>query len=279
MNKIKIDTSKHIAFLIYPRSGTTILRSYLCNLLGYRNASEIFNHHVTGTEIIIEDNRIVKWFNTNARPNLSVSDLIKRSHDYLNTLSKLTEINEFAVFSVFADSFYRDDHTILSELSKRSDIQFIRQERADLLYAILSIMVGLKTDTFHNLDKMSKSRNMAKSYFDPDFVLGMLTKYVEEKKEINKYFPDTPIIYYEEFQMSPIKMMYMFDGIPRKILNLEFSKFSENYKNLVVNLEEIENLYEKFVNDNIEFFPQYSGIYNIEIPKHQGRQPRYLKAA
>lgn len=274
MNTIKIEKDKHIAFFILPRSGTTVLRAYLCDLLGYRNATELFNHYVTGTDIKIQDGRIVKWMNSDTRPKMTRDELIVRSFNYLGTLSTLKEMNELAVFSIYADSFYQYCPTLLPALSVRNDIQFIKQERADVLYASLSALISLKTAVFHNIDAVSKTRTTIPEYFDPEKIFDMLTAYVNERKEIHKHFPDLPTIYYEQFQMTPANMMHLFEGIPKKIISLRVSKFSENCKNLVTNLDEIEGLYEKFVNDNIEFFPQYNGTHKIDIPECQGRQPK-----
>ena len=283
MNKVTIEPNKHIAFIIQPRSGSSVLRQYLSQLLNYNNFGELLNHHVNTVEMEIKNNEIVniKHPDTKTRPSkdLTNDDLTLRSYNNLNTLTQLTEIKKYCVFTVLVRSFHDRGPDILTKLKERDDIQFIRQERADVLYAILSTIMSLQTDDFHNTDPtIIKKRELKRGKLNIDGIMNFLNTYVEERKLIKEYFPDIPVIYYEQFQMSPAKMMDMFDGIPKKLLSLSLSKFADNYKDkeIVTNIDEIEDLYEQFVNDNIEYFPQYSGEHQITIPAHQGRQPKIL---
>jgi len=283
MNKITIQPNKHIAFIFQPRSGSTVLRDYLCQVLQYRNASELLNHYVTTVDVEIKNNEIVTWKHPDSkiRPSedLTNDDLTLRSYNNLNTLSQLTEIKKYCIFMVLVRSFYESGPAILTKLKERNDIQFIRQERADVLYSVLSTIMSLETNEFHNSNSsIIKKRELKRGKLNIDWIMHYLNMYVEEKKLIKKYFPDIPVIYYEQFQMSPTKMMDMFNGIPKKLVSLNNTKFAENYKDkeIVTNIDEIEDLYEQFVNDHIEYFPQYSGEHQITIPAHQGRQPRIL---
>ena len=283
MNKITIDPNKHITFIIQPRSGSSVLRNYLCEILNYNNAGELLNHNVNTVDIEIKNNKIVKWEHPNSkiRPfvDKTVDDLTQRSYNNLNSLTQLTEIKQYCIFSTLVHSFFERGSDILAKLKERNDIQFIRQERADVLYSILSIFMSIDTDIFHNNDPtIIKKRELRHGKLNINAILQYLNMYVEERKLIKEYFPDIPIIYYEQFQMKPANMMNLFEGIPKKIVSLSTSKFAENYKDkeIITNIDEIEDLYEKFVKDHIEYFPQYSGEHQITIPAHQGRQPKLL---
>jgi hypothetical protein len=283
MNKVNIEPNKHIAFIFQPRSGSTVLRNYLCELLGYNNAGELLNHYINTVDIEIKNNKIVKWLHSDVKtpPGIDMSndDLTLRTYKNLNTLTQLSEIKEYSIFTVLVHSFYERGPNILTKLKDRTDIQFIRQERADVLYSILSVFMSMDTKDFHNQDPTSiKKRKLKRGKLNINAILDYLNTYVEERKLINEYFPDIPVIYYEQFQMAPAKMMDMFNGIPKKIISLGTSKFSENYKDkeIITNIDEIEDLYEQFVNEHIEYFPQYSGEHQITIPAHQGRQPKIL---
>ena len=283
MNKVTIESNKHIAFIIQPRSGSTVLRNYLSQLLNYNSAGELLNHNVNTVDIEIKNNKIVKWIHPdpNIRPSedMTIDDLTLRSYNNLNTLTQLTEIKKYCIFTVLVRSFRERGPDILTKLKERNDIQFIRQERADVLYSILSSFMSMLTDDWHNNDPTTiKKRELKRGKLNIDGIMYHLNRYVEERKLIKEYFPDIPVIYYEQFQMSPVKMIDMFNGIPKKLLSLSTSKFSDNYKDkeIITNIDEIEDLYETFVNDHIEYFPQYSGEHQITIPAHQGRQPKIL---
>jgi hypothetical protein len=283
MNKVTIEPNKHIAIIFQPRSGSTVLRDYLCQLLQYDNASELLNHYVNTVDIEIKNNKIVKWNHPDPKippsEDMTIDDLTLRSYNNLNTLTQLTEIKQYCIFSVLPRSFKERGSDILTKLKERNDIQFIRQERADVLYSILSIAMSIQTREFHNYNtNIIKKRELKRGKLNIDGIMYHLNIYVEERKLIKEYFPDIPVIYYEQFQMSPARMMDMFNGVPRKIISLSTSKFSENYKDreIINNIDEIEDLYETFVNDHIEYFPQYSGEHEITIPAHQGRQPKIL---
>jgi LPS sulfotransferase NodH len=286
MNKITIEPNKHIAFIIQPRSGSSVLRDYLSKLLNYGNAGELLNHNVTTVDIEIKNNEIVKWehldHNIPPSEDMTIDDLTLRSYNNLNTLTQLSEIKKYCIFTVLVRSFRERGSDILTKLKERNDIQFIRQERADVLYSILSIAMSVQTREFHNTDpNIIKKRELKRGKLNIDGIMYHLNMYVEERKLIKEYFSDIPVVYYEQFQMSPARMMDMFNGIPKKIISLSTSKFSENYKDreIITNIDEIEDLYEQFVNDHIEYFPQYSGEHQITIPAHQGRQPKILLSA
>ena len=101
--------------------------------------------------------------------------------------------------------------------------------------------------------------------------------YLENDKDIDKYFSDIPTIYYEQFQNNVNNLRNLFEGIPKKIVSNPYTKLGINYKEYVENIDEIEDYYEQFVNDNKEYFPQYFGkLPHITIPSSQGRQPRDL---
>ena len=190
MNKVTIEPNKHIAFIIQPRSGSSVLRDYLCEILHYNNAGEILNHNVETIDIEIKNNKIVKWEHADKgsrpAPDEPNDNLTQRSYDHLNTLTQLTEIKEFCIFTVLVRSFRDSGPAILQKLKERNDIQFIRQERADVLYSILSAFMSINSGEFHNTDpNIIKKRELKRGEIDINLVLRLLNLYVNELKLIN----------------------------------------------------------------------------------------------
>jgi hypothetical protein len=163
-------------------------------------------------------------------------------------------------------------------IANHKDTQFLRLERADVLYSVLSIEVARKSGIWHHVP----SEGLQKKQIDPfsiplNVIHQHLMDYIHEQDEINKEFGGAPIIYYEQFQHSIGTIREIFDGIPKKIISLPFERSGNNYKSLILNIDEIDDHYEMFVNKHQEHFPQYfNKLPHIKIPASQGRQPRDL---
>ncbi len=278
---IPIQPNKHIALLFEARSGSTVLRHFLATVLNYGNLNEYFNHRVGTDTLRIEGTDTYFTPGTGTRTNLTDSELAARSKGHLEILNQLTAINRYMVFCVMENSYREAYPTLTNELSKRSDIQPIRLVRADYLYSIISIMVSRNTGQWHNSMVNSslavKKREVKPFSVNIHLIEKMMLDYVISVDELNENFENAPIIYYEQFQTSPASMMNLFSGIPKKLVSVDLTKFSGNHKDLVENLDEVEDFYEQFVNDHKEYFPQYFGkLPHVQIPACQGRQPRDL---
>jgi hypothetical protein len=280
--KINLSKDKHIGIIFHPRSGSHVLRHYLNSVLGGLNLGELFNpgvlHHVVNFD---KDNRFATASLSDkdgTRVELSDEDTTKQVYEYFKLLDDLDAINTKAVFGVSPRSYMGTHPKIVSEISIKDNIQFIQLCRADVLYAIISIMISAESGEWHNLSRMQKDRNVKKKIFDVRHVKQMLELYVEEQNEINTHFPNVPTLYYEQFQFNVANLNKLFSGIPSKLVSIPYGKFTGNHKDLVENLSEVEDIYEQFVNDNKEFFPQYfNKLPHVQIDKCQGRQPNSIK--
>lgn len=266
--------------IFQPRSGSTVVRHFLSSASGRIDLGEIFNHKIKTTDLYINGNAVlVSQHGESIVDTLPESALFDRSLSYLDKFSQLTNIKTYSVFGVFEQSFMDDFPKLNELLSKRSDVQFIRQERADLLYSLISVAICTRTSIFHNNLNETKTsvleREVSPFHLNTNFIIDECNSYIRKQDIIKKYFGEIPVIYYEEFQNRPSNLLRMFSGFPKTLVSLQTGKFAGNYKDLVTNLDEIEEIYEKFVNDHPDYFPQYAGkIVGLEIPVSQGKQPR-----
>lgn len=278
---IHIPSDKHIGLLFQPRSGSHVLRFFLSAATGRTNLNECFNHYLsTKSNRIIPagDQFLVGNFN---EPILLTPDqMYQRSVDHMRSLSLMSEKRAYTIFSILPRSFSKEYPQLNNMLASRDDIFFIRLERADVLYSILSRIVCLQNDVWHNdvlrNDAKMLPRIHRKYVFPIDELETELYDYIKTSNTISENYT-APVLYYEQFQSSPASLRKLFDGIPQLILSSPVNKFAGNYKVQVENLSEVEEFYEQFVNDNAECFPQYFGkLPHIQIPLSQGRQPRDL---
>lgn len=280
---ILIQPDKHIALIMQPRSGSHVLRHFLSEALGYDNALELFNDLLSVYYVEINDNSTTYHNGGNIMPSdLTEQGLIMRSNDHLMMLNRLATKKQFAVFGVCINSYWKHNNTLTNSISLHPNIQSIRLERADVLYSILSVVMSKVTGIWHNTSRENNINAMSRKKIKPavidiNYIEEELNEYLSVTDEIYKNFGELPIIYYEQFQNSLSSMKDLFDNIPRKLISIPFNKFVGNYKDLITNLDEVENLYEQFVNEHKDYFPQYFGkLPHIKIPLSQGRQPRDL---
>jgi hypothetical protein len=244
------------------------------------NLVELFNANVIQPEIIIDEDTSTASLIFLPRSGQLVENPInaeKETVTQLVMLDKLSKINKPAIFGILVRSYKNNYPAFIEKLSKQENIQFVHLTRADVLYGIISTIICDETTIWHNKSDLQQERYVEKRIFNPSVILYCLNAYLDELKEIRTHFNSVHTIYYEQFQFNVSNLHNLFSGIPKKIISIPFNKFVGNYKDIIKNLDEIEDLYEKFVNEHAEYFPQYFGkLPDVIIPACQGRQPRDL---
>lgn len=259
---IKIEKNKHIGIIFRPRSGSTVLRKYLSVVLDYVNLSEYFNHKVIGATVTINNNEVYVDHIGDPTPDfVTANELIQRDNDRLGVLDELAKIKKYAVYNIFMSGCMDNHPELIKKLSQRTDTNFFLLERSDLLYSFISARLALISGIWHNNaydhNHVLLDRNLSKIIFPVEAIVKRLNEYVAEKKLLNESFKNLPVIYYEQFQQNPSNMMNLFEGIPKKIIDIGINKFSGDHRELVSNLDEIESIFNEFVQKHIEYFPQY----------------------
>lgn len=270
---MNIDTNKSVVILFQPRTGSHVLAHYLGEVLNKVNLGELTNP----TLDITYYDKHVKLYN-------------KPKNSYIPTEVTITaELNDrMAWYSKFLDSgssvmrapvvLYQSWYPGLSTLLKQEDRhQIIYLDRADVGYRLISTIVSQATTVWHNRNISSIVRTTDKITVSLPDVKLRLNMYLKSLDHIREYFGEVQTMYYEEFQDSASKLRNLINGIPKQIVSTPFNKFLGNHKDLITNLDEVEDFYEQFVNEHKEYFPQYFGkLPHIKIPASQGRQPRDL---
>jgi hypothetical protein len=278
---IPILPNRHIGLLFNARTGSSVLRNYLRQVLKYTDLAEMFNHYVKRVQIDLSGEPKFIFDFEDTRSYDSQETNIEISKVCLEKLSQMTEIKKFGVFGVLFESWWCHFPELAEQLSSRDDMQFIDLRRGDVLYGLLSTYISLLTNKFHNdfgigEKVVIKKRNVEPFIYPLDTLEMGLWHYRNHCEIVEKYFPNTPVLYYEQFQKTPANLMHLFSGIPKKICSVNVTKFEGNYKDLVLNLKEVEDFYAQFVSENPTCFPQYFGqVPYITIPKNQGWQPNF----
>jgi hypothetical protein len=197
----------------------------------------------------------------------------------IETLTLEASLSNYFVFTIHSTGYkpteYREN--LLKKLSNSNNIQFFKLKRADVLWTFLSMWFARISKIWHHSYENIKFHKPESLNIPLAFITILLQEDLQNDKDMDKYFPDIPTIYYEQFQNNVNNLRNLFDGIPKKIVSNPYAKFGINYKEYVENIDEIEDYYEQFVNDNKEYYPQYFGkLPHITIPASQGRQPRDL---
>ena len=205
--------------------------------------------------------------------------LPKPLNERFTTLTEMSEISKFAIFSIFVKDVLRYYPNTVRQIKQRSDIFFVRLKRADVLYSIISIELSKHTNIWHNIDNtntFSRENLKEKIEIPLNNMQTHLERYVNAEILIKDIFEGVPTIYYEQWQNNLSKLNTILN-LPNKLISVIHQKFTGNYKNLISNITEIEDYYEEFVNNHSEYFPQFfDKLPNIIIPKIQGRQPNQL---
>lgn len=271
---ISIDPKKNIGIIFQARSGSSVLQYYLAQVLDAINLQEIFNCYIPNDVVNAALSRVL---NSSVCPAYDVNttpDLLER----LPIINRINQIGKSCVFKLYIESYFKTSPEF-SDLIKNKNTQFIILDRADFLYSFISLFISQEEDSFHTVGNRAKDRvpKHKKYEINKKILTDYLKLYIVQRRHIDEYFPGIPTLYYEQFQMSPTKICSLFTGIPKRLISIPLSKFSGNHKDHIENLIELEDIYEQFVNEHSDYFPQYFGkLPRIVIPESQGRQPRDL---
>ena len=287
MYKIPILRDKHTGIIFDPRSGSHVLREFFSAVNNTINVGELFNpaRFINESDIIhneyikssMKGNRNFKHLGIINPDILDLDTCEQDDNENIETLKVEAEFSNYSVCSINSVPYYNRRENLFKKLVNSNVIQCIRLKRADLLSSILSIYFARTNKIWHKIDPNQIINAPETLKIPMDYIVERLKRNLENDKDIDKYFPDIPTIYYEQFQNNVHNLRNLFEGIPKKIVSNPFIKLGINYKNHVENIDEIEDYYEQFVNDNKEYFPQYFGkLPHVTIPASQGRQPRDL---
>jgi len=280
---IEIKNNKHLCIIFQPRSGSHVLRYYLSNILNRHNLTEWFNPGIIPPDVIVDIEHAI--VHKNGTPAIASELIYKKDNleeqksiflSRIDTLNNLSKINQYSVMSMYTEPYVVLDKTWLKIAAEQENIQFISLERADVLYSMISLIVAVRSKVWHNHETVLFSRNLNKFNIDINKMKHALDMYIKKTDIQNEYFGDLKTIYYEQFQYKITNISKLFN-VPNKIISIPYSKFQGNHKNLISNIDEIEDYYEEFVNKHPDYFPQYfDKLTHINIPANQGRQPEIL---
>ena len=279
METFKLRTDRHIGLLFQPRSGSHVLRAYLTELTGWQDLGEFLNTGVVHLDVDVGNDGFTFVDPPNRGqpvPNLTSDKKRIISGNNLDTLQKMSDTGTHTIFGMPLHEI--DVYPNLPNiLASRQDTQWIYLLRADVLYSLISVTMCIKTEHWHNL---SSTAGIRESEPFPILISGLeieLNKYIKSLEDVKQNFNNIDILYYEEFQFNINSLMKRFEGFPKKIISIPWSKFQGNHKDFISNIDEVEDFYEQFVNEHKEYFPQYFGkLPGVVIPACQGRQPRDL---
>lgn len=295
MNIPTIEPNKHIGILFQPRSGSHVVRHFLSSVTNNIDLGEVFNpvcysgkNRLSRLNTELVGNR--KLINSlNDAQEIVTSEEIKNKAlpdaiANIETLKVENELNNHTIFTIHSSGYYQYRPELFKNLADANYIQYIRLERADVLTSYLSIETARETKNWHRLfdsnqlpEDFPTELPLQRMQISIEHLVDRLKVYVNTCIDIDEYFPNVPTIYYEQFQYNVANLRNMFNGVPKKIVSIPYLKIGTNYKEWIDNIDEVENVYEQFVNEHKEYFPQYFGkLPHIKIPASQGRQPRDL---
>jgi hypothetical protein len=276
---IHIEPNKHICIFFHPRSGSTALRLHLTEVIpGLQNLQEFFNLYVK-YKFEFQNNKFVQIGDTESVVTRPIAEKKQMIKNRLNHLDRCTQNGLYSVFTAYVQSYMRHTPELTKQLMAREDVQYFYLQRADLLTGVLSLEAANRINIFHNYGN-TRQRTIKPFQVSMSRIKGILDLYVQTQQELEAADPSIRKIYYEEFQTDPNNMNLLFSGIATRENDISIRRFEDqiNYKNYIINIDEVEDYYRNFVFDNIRYFPQYSGeLTRITIPSFQGTQP-YLVA-
>jgi hypothetical protein len=286
MNKISILTNKHTGIIFTPRSGSHVLREFLSSVNNTINGGEIFNPTVISNvkednlnNFLLKGNRKFRHLGLSNDDSINLKTCEQDDIENIETLTLEASLSNYFVFTINSTGYQTTEYreNILKRLANSNNIQCFRLKRADVLWSFLSIWFARISQIWHQPYENINVYKPESLKIPLGYIIKRLQMDLENDKDIDKYFPDIPTIYYEQFQNNVNNLRNLFEGIPKKIVSNPYTKLGINYKEYVENIDEIEDYYEQFVNDNKEYYPQYFGkLPHVTIPASQGRQPRDL---
>lgn len=262
---ISLDKNKNIGIFFQPRSGSTVLQNYLTDAIQGENLGELFNFSNTAYVGLDYENTPKMGFHPATLPqkNKSIDLEIEKRLGYFKLFHKRK------VVKISTASYIHTHPQFTEQIKDKLNMQFINLVRGNLLDALISYHVSFLSKKFHHSSSdVTINRKLSNRVVCPlDLFDKQLHDYVEIQKHIHSYFDDIPTLYYEQFKDSPIKLIPLFDGFPKKIINCVLN--ASRIKNIeyVENYTEVTQLYRQFVMDNSEWFPQYFGkISGVTLP-------------
>jgi hypothetical protein len=263
---IKIDKEKNIGIIFEPRSGSTVLASYLSQSTNMTNLEEIFVasatqkisiHPVNNTVTVSKDNEFIQPYGT---------DEVKKVLDARFANWKSVEKINLSIVKIYVES-YINVYPEFTSILKNENMQFINLERADFFYSFISTNVSDRDNRWHNVDKISARRELEKYSIAPEYLIRWCNNYIKKTDHVRNHFPDIPTIYYEQFQNNIHALRKMFTGIPNILPSIPYTKFLGKQTDYIENIDELTDCFLEFANKNREYFPAYfNEIPGIKLP-------------
>ena len=282
--KFSLPVDKHIGIILDPRSGSHAFRNYVSSSLDILNMGEFLNPMIHSLNLLVDKNKKFVYTVPDqryGRPLQLVNETLidQWIDEKIKILDEMSSIDQFGIFSIVLKNTLSYFPDVIKKIKNNSNIHFIRLKRIDVLYGIISIEICKHTDIWHNVDHtntFSRENIKDKINIPLDVINKHLEMYIKCESLVEEIFGKVPILYYEQWQNN-IRNLNKILNLPNKLVSIDYQKFTGNYKNLILNIDEIEDHYEEFVNKHPEHFPQYfDKLTDIIIPESQGRQPRNL---
>jgi hypothetical protein len=263
--KINLPKDKHIAIILEPRSGSSVFRNYISSSLGHIDLKEMMNPLHPQTHMSIDKNTktVSAFMNSYAFDNIPIYNtefdeivLDDWANKNLTMLNDMASIERFAIFSLMIKNILCDYPDIIKKIKNNANMHFIRLKRMDVLYGIISIEICGYTNIWHNKNQEHTfSRVNIKNKFNLplDWIKFHLDMYIKCEGLIREIFGNVPVLYYEQWQNN-IRNLNKIIDLPNKLVSVEYQKFVGNYKDLISNIDEIEDYYKEFVNNHSEYF-------------------------
>lgn len=258
--KIRLDNNKHICLFFHPRSGSTLLQNYICDLTARLNLRESFNLYSK------KQYRYEYKNNTLFSHDEKELDIKSSSQATLNFIKEIEKENVYTFSNAWAVSIIDKFPELLDYFKHCNNLTFLNLYRADYLYSLISIRLANRSNSFHSYvhlnDKNIDRTNEEPIIIDPKSIEKNCKEFVLTESILMDKFGLIPKIYYEQFETNPANIINLFENLPKKIIRTRTNKNKGNYRFLVSNYKEIEECFVDFVNNHKEFFPQYFGAIN-----------------
>jgi hypothetical protein len=259
--KINLPKNKHIAVILEPRSGSHAFRNYISSSLDILNLGEFLNPINPQQAVTIDKNK---------KTALTFKDVFRRDSDFdfdnikinnwvdksLTILNDVASVEHYAIFSLLIKNVLCCYPDVIRKIKNNPNIDFIRLKRIDVLYGIVSIEICKYTEIWHNIDQrdtFSRVNMKNKLNIPIDEIKFHLEMYIKCENLIKEIFGNVPVIYYEQWQNN-IRNLNKIITLPNKLISIELTKFAGDYRDLISNINEIEDYYREFVKEHSEYF-------------------------
>jgi hypothetical protein len=261
--KIILPNHKHIGLIFEPRSGSTAFRNYVAPLLNFIDLEEFLNPHKIPPKLVIDKNKRSTAVIVDQKSGIFIDKQIVDktvSNDWINTqlttLDDMASIGHYSIFGLLIKNTISDHPVVLEKIKNNSNIFFLRLKRIDVLYGIISLEISKFTDIWHNLDQentFNRENIQGKLFVPLDLIKYHLELYIKSEQVIKEIVGEIPVIYYEQWQNN-IRNLNKILNLPNKLVSVDYQKFAGNYKDIISNIDEIEDYYKEFVNKHSEYF-------------------------